>query len=418
MQVRNGPAAFLLFSILGLTIIACSCSGKSEALDTDKPNDKGNTVAIVPVAKVVRSNLANDITLTGEFVPYQEVDVMAKVAGYVRSIKVDIGDRVHEGQVLAQLEVPEMQDDRARAAAAVQAAEAEIVTARDDVNRAKSAHEMAHLSFTRIQDVAKREPGLVPQQEVDEIHSKDLVAEAEMSAAQSRLEAAERKTAMAKAEQARWKTLQNYTTISAPFTGVITKRYANTGAMIQAGTASQTQAMPIVRLAQNNLLRLILPVPESAVPSVHIGESVDVSVASLGKTFPGRVTRFANELKMSTRTMDTEVDVPNAGLVLVPGMYAEVKLQLKQSKDALAVPLDAVDESTGSPQVYTVRDSVIHVLPVSVGLRTAQLQEIRSGVQDGDLVVIGRHAGLQNGQNVQPKLVEFDESASKGRQGS
>lgn len=418
MQVRNRPAAFLLFSMFGLIIIACSCSGRSEALDAEKSREQNNTVPIVPVARVVRRSLASDITLTGEFVPYQEVDVMAKVAGYVRSIKVDIGDRVHEGQVLAQLEVPEMQNDMARAAAAVQATEAEIVTARDDLNRAKSAHEMAHLSFTRIQDVAKREPGLVPQQEVDEVHSKDLVAEAETSAAQSKLEAAERKTAMSKAEQARWGTLQNYTIISAPFAGVITKRYANTGAMIQAGTASQTQAMPIVRLGQNNLLRLILPVPESAVPSVHIGESVDVSVASLGNTFPGRVTRFANEIKMSTRTMDTEVDVPNPGLVLVPGMYAEVKLQLKQSKNALAVPLDAVEESTGSPQVYTVRDSVIYVLPVSVGLRTAQLQEIRSGVQDGDLVVIGRHAGLQNGQNVQPKLVEFDESASKGRQGS
>jgi RND family efflux transporter MFP subunit len=244
------------------------------------------------------------------------------------------------------------------------------------------------------------------------------MAEAETAAAQSNLEAAERKAAMSKAEQARWGTLQNYTTIYAPFTGVITKRYANTGAMIQAGTASQTQAMPIVRLAQNNLLRLILPVPESAVPSVRIGESVNVSVASLGKTFPGRVTRFANEVKLSTRTMDTEVDVPNTGLVLVPGMYAEVKLQLQQSNETLAVPLDAVDESTGSPQVYAVRDSSIHILPVRVGLRTAQFQEIRSGLQDGDLVVIGRHAGLQNGQSAQPKLVDFDESGSGKRQGS
>jgi RND family efflux transporter MFP subunit len=418
MPRQNRPTIFLLLLIFGFTAILCSCSGRSAALEAEKSNDPNNAIPIVPVAKVIRRTLTSDITLTGEFVPYQEVDVMAKVAGYVRSIKVDIGDRVHEGQVLAQLEVPELGNDLARAAAAVEAAEAEMVKARDDLNRARSAHEMAHLSFTRIQDVSQREPGLIPQQEVDEVHSKDLVAEAEMSAAQSNLEAAKRKAAMAKAEQARWGTLQNYTTICAPFTGVITKRFANTGAMIQAGTASQTQAMPVVRLAQNNLLRLILPVPESAVPRVRIGESVNVSVASLGKTFPGRVTRFANEVKMSTRTMDTEVDVPNAGLVLVPGMYAEVKLQLQQSSNALAVPLDAVEESTGSPQVYAVRNSVIRVLPVSVGLKTAQLQEIRSGVQDGDLVVIGRHAGLRNGQNAQPKLVEWDESASKEKQGS
>jgi RND family efflux transporter MFP subunit len=418
MPLQNRPTVFLLFLILSSTVIACSCSGKSEALSVEKSSDLSNAIPIVPVAKVVRRSLTSDITLTGEFVPYQEVDVMAKLAGYVRSIKVDIGDRVHEGQVLAQLEVPEMENDLARAAAAVQAAEADIVTARDDLSRAKSSHEMAHLSFTRIHDVSKREPGLVPQQEVDEVHSKDLVAEAETSAAQSKLEAAERKTAIVKAEQARWRTLQNYTTICAPFTGVITKRYANTGAMIQAGTASQTQAMPLVRLAQNNLLRLILPVPESAVPDVRIGKSVNVSVPSLGKTFPGRVTRFANEVKMSTRTMDTEVDIPNAKLVLVPGLYAEVKLQLKHSQDVLAVPLDAVDESTGSPQVYVVQDSTIRVLPVSTGLKTTQVQEIRSGVQDGDLVVIGRHAGLRNGQTAQPKLVEWDESASSKRQGN
>ena len=418
MPLQNRPTAFLFLLTIGFTIAACACSRKTEALQEEKASGQSSAVPTVPVAQVVRRSLTSDITLTGEFVPYQEIDVMAKVAGYVRSIKVDIGDRVHEGQVLAQLEVPEMQNDVTRAAAAVQEAEAEIVKARDEVNRAQSAHEMAHLSFTRIQDVSKREPGLIPQQEVDEVHSKDLVAEAETAAAQSNREAAERKAAMAKAEQARWGTLQNYTTISAPFTGVITKRYANTGAMIQAGTASQTQALPIVRLAQNNLLRLVLPVPESAVPRVRIGEFVQVSVASLGKTFAGRVTRFANEVKPSTRTMDTEVDVPNPGLVLVPGLYAEVKLQLQQSNEALSVPLDAVDESTGSPQVYAVRDSMIHVLPVRVGLKTAQFQEIRSGVEDGDLVVIGRHAGLQNGQAAQPKLVDFDESGSGKRQGS
>jgi RND family efflux transporter MFP subunit len=419
MQPPNSkPRILLVLFVLGLAVFDASCSKRSEAQDSENATDKSSAVTVVPVAEAVRSNLSSEITLTGEFIPYQEVDVMAKVAGYVRAIKVDIGDRVHEGQVLAQLEVPEMQNDMTRAAAAVEAADAEIVTARDEVTRAKSTHEMTHLSFTRIQDVAKREPGLVPQQEVDEAHSKDLVAEAEMSAAQSKLESAGRKSAMSKAEQARWGTLQNYTIIPAPFTGVVTKRYANTGSMIQAGTASQTQAMPVVRVAQNNVLRLILPVPESAVPSVHIGEPVQVSVVSLGKTFPGRVTRFANEVKTSTRTMDTEVDVPNSSLVLVPGMYAEVRLQLQQSKGALAVPLDAVDESTGAPQVYAVRDSVIRVVPVHTGLRTAQLQEIRSGVRDGDLVVIGSHAGLQDGQRVKSKLVSLDDTGSGKKQGS
>lgn len=383
-----------------LTLISC---GSRESA-TNAASDPAN-VPVVPVAKTQRANLSDDLTVTAEFIPYQEVDVMAKVAGYIRAINVDIGDRVRTGQVLAVLEVPEMQDDTARAAAAVEESEAEIVKARDDLNRAKSTHDIAHLSYTRVLDVSKKEPGLVPQQDVDEYHSKDLVAEAELSAAQSSLQAAERKSNMTKADQARWQTLQKYTIITAPFEGVVTKRYANLGAMIQAGTASQTQAMPVIRLSQNSLLRLMLPVPESAVPSIHDGETVDVTVSALHRTFPGRVTRFADEVQKTTRTMDTEVDVPNPNLVLVPGMYADVKLSLQQSENALTVPLDAVDVTTGSPQIFVVRDSVIHVIPVTTGLRTPQRQEIRSGLQDGELVVTGRHAGLHDGQRVQPKLI-------------
>jgi RND family efflux transporter MFP subunit len=379
-----------------------SCANRSEAQE----DTNTSATTIVPVVRAARHDLSSDITLTGEFIPYQEVDVMAKVAGYIRSIKVDIGDRVREGQVLAQLEVPEMQDDLTRAAASVEAAEAEAISARDDLNRAKSAHDMAHLSFTRVKEVATREPGLVPLQEVDEAHSKDLVAEAEVAAAQSKVQAAQRKSAMAKADQSRWGTLQKYTIITAPFTGVITKRYANTGSMIQAGTASQTQAMPVVRLSETSLLRLILPVPESAVPSLRIGDAVNVSVPSLRKTFPGRVTRFAGEVKMSTRTMDAEVDVPNKSSILVPGMYAEVKLRLEHSKNAIAVPLGTVDESGGAPHVYTVQGSTIRIVPVVVGIKTPQLEEIRSGIGEGDLAITGRRSGLQNGEAVQPKVIE------------
>jgi RND family efflux transporter MFP subunit len=316
---------------------------------------------------------------------------------------------VHTGQLLAELEIPEMQDDIARAEAAVQAAEGDITTAQDDVSRVQSTYDIANLSYQRILDVARKEPGLVPQQEVDVAHSKQLEMQAQVSAAKSNLDTAQRKLAMAKAERARWTTLQKYTIISAPFTGVITKRYANTGAMIQQGTASESQAMPVVRLSQNDLLRLMVPVPESAVPSVHIGETVSVSVSALGKTFPGRVTRFDDKVSMSTRTMDTEIDVPNPNYVLIPGMYAEVNLRLQQSGQVLAVPVDAVEQSGDTASVFTVEDSTIRVIPVSTGMKTSQQIEIRSGLSEGEMVIVGRHAGLQNGQNVQPKLVHFDD---------
>ena len=386
-----------LLAVLALSIFT-SCSrteGGSQKAAAVAPD----TSLTVPVAKAARLDLANDLVLTAEFEPFQQVDLMAKVSGYVRSISVDIGDRVRAGQVLATLEIPEMEDDLTRAAASIDQAQAEIVTAADELHRAEAAHEMAHLSYSRIADVLKREPGLVPQQEVDEAHSRDLVAEAQVSTAKSNLKTAEQHARVSRADQGRVETLHKYLTITAPFEGVVTKRYANVGAMIQAGTSSQ--AMPVVQLSQNNLLRLILPVPESSVGRVRVGETVDVRVPSLDRTFPGRVARLAEKVQPSTRTMDTEVDVQNPTLTLIPGMYAEVNLHIAESRDALAIPLDAVDRSSASARAYVVADGVIRIVPVTLGLETDQSVEILSGLKEGDTVVVGRHAGLREGQRVQ-----------------
>jgi RND family efflux transporter MFP subunit len=400
MSTTSFREPLLVIAISTCLALLSACSRSDAA--PEKSTAPAEAVPIVPVAKVGRADLASDLTLTAEFEPYQQIDVMAKVAGYVQLINVDIGDRVHKDQVLATLEIPEMEDELAKAAASIDQAEAEIVTASDELKRAQAAHELAHISYTRIGDVIKKEPGLVPQQEVDEARSRDLVAEAQVSAATSSLRTAEQKARVARADQSRLQTLHKYTSIPAPFEGVVTKRYANAGSMIQAGTASQTQAMPIVQLSQNNLLRLILPVPESVVPRIHVGETLDVKVSSLGKTFPGRVERFADKIQESTRTMDTEVDVPNPTLTLIPGMYAEVTLRLDGRDHALALPIDAVDRSGPSPRVYSVTPAgVIHIVPVSLGLETDQWIEVRSGIEQGDTVVVGRLAGLLEGEPVQ-----------------
>jgi RND family efflux transporter MFP subunit len=373
--------------------------------ETTTANAAWMEIQIVPVAKATLSNLSGSVTLTGEFEPYQEVDVMAKVAGYIRTITVDIGDRVTTGQVLATLEIPEMQNDVARAGAAVEQSEAELASARDEVERAESASDIARISFQRIQDVSKREPGLVPAQEVDEAHSKALVAEAQVSAAKSNLLAAEQRTRGARMEETRIQTMYAYSCIVAPFDGVVTKRYASVGSMIQAGTASQSQAMPVVRVSQNNLLRLILPAPESIVPRIHNGESVDVLVTSLHTIYPGRVTRSADKVREDTRTMDTEVDISNPRLDLVPGMYAEVTLSTEERRQVLAVPVDAVEAPGAGAQVLTVDSrGVIKRVPVVTGMETDQRIEVRSGLREGDSVVVGRHAGLREGQVVRTKL--------------
>jgi RND family efflux transporter MFP subunit len=387
-----------------LLAFAGSCSNQSSA--ESKPLAPAELPAVA-VERVTRTNLSRSLTVTAEFLPYQEVDLMSKVAGFVKTITVDIGDRVHTGQILATLEVPEMADDLAKAAATVQRSDAEITRAQNDVQRAQAAHEIAHLSFQRLHEVAQTKPGLVAQQEIDDARSKDLTSEAQVSAAQSNLLAAEQQTAVNRAEQSRYKTLFNYTKVVAPFDGVVTMRYANTGSMIQAGIASQTQAMPLVRLSQNNLLRLMLPVPESAVSTVHLGQAVEVRVSSLKRSFTGKVARFSDKVTTATRTMETEVDVSNPSLLIIPGMYAEVELQLEYRTHALSIPVAAADMTGTEPHVLKVAEQTIETVPVKLGLETANRVEVLSGLQENDQVVVGPRAGLKTGDKVKPQVVSI-----------
>ena len=374
---------------------SCSKQLKVVAFTTDVPT--------VAVAKVIVEDLAHTLVLTAEFKPYQEIDVMSKIAGYIKEIKVDVGDRVREGQLLASLEVPEMGDDLRHADASTRHSNAEVARAGDELRRAESVHQLAHLSADRLKAVDAKRPGLIAQQEIDDARGRDLVAEAQVSAANSGLVAAREQVHVNTADAQKVKTLMDYTRLTAPFDGVITKRYANVGSMIQAGTASQTQAMPVVRLSQNSRLRLILPVPESAVATVHIGQHVDVRVPTLNRSFPGVVARFTGKLQMATRSMDTEVDVPNPSLVLIPGMYAEVALTLVRRDHVLAVPVTAVDAG-GQVMVVTLNNRV-EVRKVATGMETADRIEVTSGLNAGDMVVLSGRAALQSGEAVIPNLV-------------
>jgi RND family efflux transporter MFP subunit len=395
--------SFAVLTVIIAALLANACS-RSTPVEARSSRSDAPTVA---VAKATFEDLSRGMVLTAEFKPYQEVDIMAKVAGYVKSITVDVGDRVREGQLLATLEIPEMADDRARAQAALDRSQAEVTRAQDQVQQAQSSHEIAHLSYSRLAQVSTQKPGLVAQQEVDDAHSKDLVSEAQISAARSNLAAAQEQVHVNNAELQKIKTLFDYTRVIAPFAGVITKRYADTGSMIQAGTASSIQAMPLVRLSENSLLRLILPVPESAVPTVHIGQPVEVRVKTLNRSFSGRVTRFDEKVSLATRTMNTEVDVANPSLILIPGMYAEVNLTLDNRGHVVAVPIPAIDvgsdESSGRVFVVTPENQV-EIRKVKLGLQTATEVQILTGVEAGEMVVIGNRAGLQSGQTVQPKV--------------
>ena len=276
--------------VLGGIIVVLSFSGrraKADGEDSARP---------VPVARAVRQSLDNSITLSGDFRPFQEVDVHAKVAGYIRKIFVDVGDKVKEGQTLAVLEVPELQAQIVGADASVRRDRDAIRRATSDVQRATSSYAAMHAAYTRLKQASTQRPGLIAEQELDDSMAKDKESEANVESARAALAEARNQLNIAEANRQQLAAMEAYTHITAPFAGAITKRYADTGSLIQAGTASNTQTMPVVRLAETDKFRLTLPVPESAVPQVHLGSEVEVRVPSLNRTLTGKVARFADSL--------------------------------------------------------------------------------------------------------------------------
>jgi RND family efflux transporter MFP subunit len=330
------------------------------------------------VAKVTREDLFKEVTIAAEFRPFQEVTLHAKVSGYVSKINVDFGDKVKAGELMATLEVPELEAELASAQAAKQKAEADYTN--------------AHLIYSRLQSVNKDHPNLVAQQELDTAQANELTATAAIAAAKANFE--------------KYQTMVNYTQITAPFDGVVTHRYADPGTLIQAGTASDSQALPLVRVSDNYRLRLDFPVTVDYVKDVQLGAAVEVRVDSLNnKTFTGTISRFTREVDDKTRTMITEIEVPNPNLELMPGMYANVVLKVEKHLQALAVPTEAVAGEKTHTVFVVNRDDQIEERTVKLGLETAEKFEVLSGLREGDLVVVGNRAQFQAGEKVEPRLL-------------
>jgi RND family efflux transporter MFP subunit len=367
------------------------------------------------VARVERRTIANTLKISGEFKPFQDVDVHAKVAGYIKAIYVDVGSHVKQGQTLAILEVPELAAQLAGADAAVRRANEEIGRALGDLERAKSSHAAAHLAFRRLSDAAKTREGLVAQQEIDDAQAKDLESEAQVASAKAALSAAQQELDVAKANQNQVKALSDYTRITAPFAGVITARYADTGALVAAGTSASAQALPVVRLAQVSVLRLVLPIPESVAAQIRLQDPVKVHVQALNQDIQGRVSRFADSLDQQTRTMETEIDCENRDGRLMPGMYTESELSLHQKSHALTLPVEAVVRNGDDATVLAVNSqNVLDERHVKLGLEDNARVEVLSGLSEGDRVVIGNRSQFRSGQKVQPKLINAQEENPAG----
>ena len=340
--------------------------------------------------------------------PFQEIDVYAKESGFVKTLNVDYGTRVKAGQVMAVLEIPELQLQLAEDDAAIKNAQNHATLAEHELNRVQATRDVLHLQYDRLNGVAKSKPGLVAQQEVDDAQGKDLAAEAQVEGSKSNLQAAQSQLQVTEAKRAHDQALFDYSNITAPFAGVITQRYANLGALMQAGTSSSTQAMPLVRLSEDDHFRLVIPVPESYVRYIHAGDPVQVNVPSLNRTLPGKVARFSQDVKEDTRTMHTEVDVSNVNGLLVQGLYAEATITLETKNNVLYVPLQAVDHNGDQTTVFAVTSgNKIERRIVALGIQTSSDAEVISGLQEGDMVVVSDRSGLKAGEEVQPKIIEL-----------
>jgi RND family efflux transporter MFP subunit len=359
----------------GVLVVLCLIVGR--AWRGAAKADTGAVMAIpaVAVVKVDREDLYKEITIPAEFRPYNEVELHAKVSGYVKQINVDIGDKVKPGELLAVLEIPELQDDLDHAFAAQQ--------------RAAADYKDAHLAYTRLLEVNKQHPNLIAQQDLDTAEAKDATAEGALAGAKSDVQ--------------KFRTMVSYTRITAPFGGVVTKRYADPGTLIQAGTSSQ-QAMPLVRVSDNNLLRLDFPVSVDYVRGIRLGAPASVSVDSLdNRAFVGKIARFSDKIDDSTHTMIVEMEVPNPTLELVPGMYATVEIKVDQRERVLAIPVEAVASGGKSVLVVNAANKV-EERAVRFGIETASKYEVVAGLEEGDLVMLGNAAQVTPGQKVEPRI--------------
>jgi RND family efflux transporter MFP subunit len=374
----------------------------------------------VSVATAQTGSIANQLTVAGVFQAFQEIDVHGKVSGYIRDIYVDIGDRVRKGQTLAVLEVPELDAEVAGAEAGITQTQQNILRLQNEVARDQATYAAVHANYVRLKQASDQQPGLVAAQELDDALAKDGSAASQVDAAKSAVAAAQGQLGVSRAENLRVTSMEQYATITAPYNGVVTMRYADTGALIPAGTAEGLN-QAVVRLAQSDVMRLRMPVPERDVPLVHVGSQVTVHVQATGQQFTGTVVRYTRDVSNATRTMLTEVDVNNPDLTLTPGMYADVTFNLEQKNNALIVPASSIIQGDQPSVMLVDSNNCVQKRLVVLGIGSANSQEVTSGLQPGDRVIIGGQSGLQLGQQVTPQpaksgLANYQQANQKGGQ--
>jgi len=356
----------------------------------------GEALPVVSVAPVGRSLAKGNLVLAGNIEAVTEAPVLARSSGYVLKRYVDIGDRVQEGQVLAEIEAPELDQQIAQAKATVDQAHSNIEQTQAALEQGRSNAALAKVTADRQQKLFDKD--VISRQDNDTAQMQYAAQQANVQALEKAVNAARGSASAVEANLARLNDLKDYLTVRAPFAGVITVRNIDVGALVNEGSTL------LYRIAQTGRLRTYLNVPQADAGNVRVGQHATLEIAGrTGVTFPGEVTRTANSLDPATRTLLVEVQVANAAGTLMPGMYAQVDLSVPRQDPPLLIPGDTLVVRSDGPQVAVVGpDGVVHFTRIRLGRDFGDHLEVLEGLQLGQQLVANPSDVVREGAKVKP----------------
>ena len=361
----------------------------------------------VEVVRPRRVTVAQSLQTNATLEAFEEADLFAKVSGYLSDVRVDIGDHVKAGQVLAVIDVPEMEQELAEAKAQLESKRTSLEVARRQLDHFRANVKLQNELLRRREELSAGQ-GWISDRTLDEVRANAEMAKADLSVAEANGDLAADQIDVAAAAVEKIKTLLAYTQIVAPFDGVVARRLVNRGDLVQAATATRTtpSAGSLFTVQRIDTIRVFCDVPENDVPHLHIGDPAIVKPSGFdGKQFIGKVTRFSLRLDPETRNMRTEIDLPNPDERLYPGTYADVSLEMNQRPDALTVPAAAIGSDSDGNFVYTITDNRITRLAVKTGLTDNGRIQVTAGLSDETPVVASTQGTPPLKTAVQPRMV-------------
>ena len=369
--------------------------------------EETQALPVVNVARVERSATRSNLVLPGNIQAVTEAPILARTSGYLRKRNVDIGDRVKAGQVLAEIEAPELQQQINQSKAAVDQSQSTVQQAQAALKQGQANAELSRITHVRWDNLFKK--GVVSRQENDTYMAQYEAQQANVQALEKAVAAARSNAAAAEANLARLNELLGYQKVRAPFDGVITLRNVDVGALVNDGSTL------LFRIAQPDRLRTYLNVPQVDAPSVRPGQQATLTIPDLpGRRFTGAVTRTASALDPATRTLLVEVQVANGGGALLPGMYAQVDLSVPRKDPPLVIPGDTLVVRSDGPQVATVAaDGSVHFARIQLGRDFGNRLEVLSGLELGQQLVVNPSDAVREGAKVKPTAAP--EKAAPGK---